>query len=79
MKSVTPLSLSLCALTGAPKQTILQTGSFDRDELEEIETEMSQKTRLWRGIQTFEESLEIWGNTSFEALDIEAMETEIIR
>ncbi|CAM9285972.1 unnamed protein product, partial [Ectocarpus sp. 6 AP-2014] len=59
--------------------TILQTESFDRDELEEIESEMSQKTRLWRGIQTFEECLERWGNTSFEALDIEAMETEIVR
>ena len=60
-------------------QSILQTGSFDRDELEEIESEMSQKTRLWRGIQTFEERLETWENTSFEALDIESMEAEIIR
>ena len=60
-------------------QSILQTGSFGRDELEEIESEMSQKTRLWRGIQTFEERLETWENTSFEALDIESMEAEIIR
>lgn len=40
---------------------------------------MSQKTRLWRGIQTFEERLERWENTSFEALDIESMEEEIVR
>lgn len=60
-------------------QSILQTGSFDRDELEEIESELSQKTRLWRGIQTFEERLEAWENTSFEALDLESMEAEIIR
>lgn len=61
------------------RQTTLQTGSFDRDELEEIESEMSQKTRLWRGIQTFEERLETWENTSFESLDIDAMESEIVR
>lgn len=60
-------------------QSILQTGSFHRDELEEIESEMSQKTRLWRGIQTFEERLETWESTPFEALDIESMEAEIIR
>lgn len=40
---------------------------------------MSQKTRLWRGIQTFEERLEKWEKTSFEALDIESMEAEIVR
>lgn len=57
----------------------MQTGSFDRDELEEIESEMSQKTRLWRGIQTFEERLETWENTSFEHLDVVAMEEEVVR
>lgn len=61
------------------EQVILNTGSFDRDELEEIESEMGQKTRLWRGIQTFEERLESWEKTSFEALDVEEMETEVVR
>lgn len=61
------------------RQTILRTGSFDRDELEEIESEMSQKTRLWRGIQMFEERLETWESTSFESLDLEAMEKEVAR
>ncbi|CAM9257500.1 unnamed protein product [Scytosiphon promiscuus] len=60
-------------------QVILNTGSFDREELEEIESEMGQKTRLWRGIQTFEERLETWERTSFEALDVEEMETEVVR
>lgn len=70
---------TFCSDISTCSQSILQTGSFDRDELEEIESEMSQKTRLWRGIQTFEERLETWENTSFEALDIESMEAEIIR
>lgn len=57
----------------------MQTGDFDRDELEEIELEMSQKTRLWQGIQIFEEHLEKWESTSFESLDIGAMEAEVVR
>lgn len=57
----------------------MNTGSFDRDELEDIESEMGQKTRLWRGIQAFEERLETWEKTSFEALDVEEMETEVVR
>lgn len=61
------------------RQTVLQTGDFDRDELEEIESEMSQKTRLWQGIQAFEEHLEKWESTSFESLDIGAMEAEVVR
>lgn len=40
---------------------------------------MSQKTRLWRGIQTFEERLETWEGTPFETLDFEGMEAEIAR
>lgn len=40
---------------------------------------MSKKTRLWRGIQTFEDHLEAWENTAFESLDVQAMETEILR
>ncbi|CAM9656208.1 unnamed protein product [Ascophyllum nodosum] len=60
-------------------QTILQTGSFDRDELEEIESEMSHKTRLWRGIQTFEEQLEIWEKTPCEDLDYARMENDVAR
>eukprot|EP00904_Undaria_pinnatifida_P005405 jgi/Undpi1/1995/HiC_scaffold_12.g05382.m1 len=60
-------------------QTVLQTGDFDRDELEEIESEMNQKTRLWQGIQTFEEHLQEWECTSFESLDIGAMEAEVVR
>ena len=61
------------------RQTVLQTGDFDRDELEEIESEMNQKTRLWQGIQTFEEHLQEWECTSFESLDIGAMEAEVVR
>lgn len=40
---------------------------------------MSQKTRLWQGIRIFEEHLEKWESTSFESLDIGAMEAEVVR
>lgn len=60
-------------------QAILKTGSFDRDELEEIGSEVSRKMRLWRSIQAFEEHLDTWENTPFQQLDVKAMETEITR
>lgn len=70
---------NVCVLRGFCRKAILKTGSFDRDELEEIESEMSQKTRLWRGIQTFEERLEIWKSTPFQDLDFEGVDAEIVR
>ena len=40
---------------------------------------MSHKTRLWRGIQTFEEQLEIWEKTPCEDLDYVRMENDVAR
>lgn len=62
----------------APKN-VLKTGSFDRHELEEIESDMGKKTRLWRGIRVFEENMQAWEGTPFNHLDTRAMEAEILR
>ncbi|CAM9591745.1 unnamed protein product, partial [Phaeothamnion confervicola] len=58
-------------------QATLEVAALDRSELDLMEAELSNKLRLWRGIDGFSARRSAWEQTPFAALDLTALEGEL--